>query len=97
MNTDDKIRLLVDGTRGRYTWQHFVTACDPTEWHVQVEDLLTLEAGPDDENYDEAAANVLMEAYFEDNGHEWYLAEREGDIFAVRDDVPDSDMEAFYA
>jgi hypothetical protein len=88
MNTDDKVRLLVDGgNHGIYAWQHFVTAYDPTEWHVQVLDLRTLEAGPDDENYWEAAANVEMEAEFHDGKHTWYLVQYEGDIFARRADL----------
>lgn len=96
MSTDDKIRLLVDGNRGRYTWQHFVTAFDPTEWHVQTEDLRTLEAGPDDEFYWEAAANVEMDAEFHDGAHAWRLTQYEGDIFAIRDDLTDVEFrEAF--
>ena len=94
MNTHDKVRLLVDGAiRGVYAWQAFVRDFDPTEWHVQVEDLRTLEAGPDDENYWEAADNVEMEAEFQEMGdhetvaHVWHLVQYEGDIFAVREDL----------
>ena len=86
---DDKIRCLVSDAHGIYAWQAFVTNYDPTEWHVQVEDLRTLEAGPGDPNYWEATTNVEMEAsYRDEDGHAWHLYQ-DGDIFAIRDDLTD--------
>ena len=76
------IMCLLDGARGIYIPQAFVTCYDPIAWHVSADDVAILEAGPDHEDYWEAWDDVLREAYYDDERGHWTL-EQDGDLFAV--------------
>lgn len=91
--TDAKIEILASDARGPYAWRDLMEMIDPAAWGIQPEDVATLKAGPDDENYWEAANNAEMDAeYTAPDGHTWRLYQ-DGDIFALRDDLTDEERE----
>ena len=81
---------IVDGSAGVYVGREFVTRYNMADWHVSVDDVTALLAGPESEDYWEAWDSITGygAAYFVDSeGARWEL-EQDGDLFARAVAVP---------
>ncbi len=87
------INFLVDSHHGTYVPQAFVELYDPEAWHVKKDNLEVMLSGPDDENYWEAWDEILNFSYFIQDGVEYRLVQREGDVFAIREPVDNEERQ----
>ena len=80
------IEILLSDNRGIYIPQNFAEGF--AGWSgINIEDLETIEKGPETEYYWEAWDSVLNDAFYVDKeGHHWRLYQ-DGDLFAICDEL----------
>jgi hypothetical protein len=91
------IQLLVTDNDGIYVPQRFIEKFDMSLWNnIDKEDIDTIKAGPDQEEYWYAWENILDMASYTTQGNTWRL-HQDGDLFAVCDKLmTDEEYEDFY-
>lgn len=91
----EHITIYADSSRGQYIPQFFAQSIKRDKLTgVSAEDLAILEAGPEQEHYWDVWTLVLDNASVrDDEGWDWNFIQT-GDLFMVRADCPDEDVEA---
>lgn len=92
---EDKIKVIVDGSRGIYVPLKFIVSFDWAGWGVTEDQLDVISDGPEGEDYWEAWEEVLRDAqYTDEDGMKWTLY-HDDSLFVVREDMTDEDWEEF--
>ena len=96
MVRNDWIEVVVDGGYGVYAPQVFIEKYQSRLHGVDVDDIISLLNGPEDEWYWEAWENVLDNGVLEDDdGNKWRIYQDQ-DIFIIRHDVPDEVLQDLF-
>ena len=90
METESYIEILLDSARGVYIPANFVKCYNPSAWHVSQYDAQVLMQDMEDPEYWDSWENVLDTAYFIDKAGNKWLLYQDGDLFAYREDIPET-------
>jgi hypothetical protein len=89
MNEHDKIKLILDGSRGIYIPNNFAVLFNHKDWGISDDDAEILKNGPGAKLYWETWDEVLNNAKYKDkSGFTWNLHQDDDldDLLAIRED-----------
>jgi len=88
MSKLDAVECLLSDARGQYIPRDFIANFDITQWGIDPESWAanTCAAGPDEDEYWDAWAEICDKAEYKEGEHVWRLYQ-DGDLWALCDEL----------